>query len=71
MSDQDLFLMLVATNPVLTLERSDYGDEALLARIIAAGKPNRLNTPRIRRGSSRCSRRGRGGPCGRRCRGWQ
>ena len=50
MSDQDLFLMLVATNPVLTLERSDYGDEAMLAGIIAAGKPNRLNTPRIRRG---------------------
>ncbi len=50
MSDQDLFLMLVATNPVRALESSEYGDEALLARIIAAGKPNRMNTPRIRRG---------------------
>jgi hypothetical protein len=50
MSDQDLFLVLVASNPVLVLERSDYGDEAMLAGIIAAGKPNRMNTPRIRRG---------------------
>ena len=50
MSDQDLFLVLVAANPVRALERSEYGDETMLARIIAAGKPNRLNTPRIRRG---------------------
>ncbi len=50
MNDQDLFVVLVAANPVPTLERSEYGDEAMLARILTAGKPNRLNSPPIRRG---------------------
>ena len=50
MNDQDLFVVLVAANPVPTLERSEYGDEAMLAGILTAGRPNRLNSPPIRRG---------------------
>ena len=50
MNDQDLFVVLVAANPVPTLERSEYGDEALLESILTTGKPNRLNSPPIRRG---------------------